>query len=138
MSRSTVKLANWIAAARDGSDDALGESLEACRAYLLLVARQEIDPALMAKAGASDLVQETFLEAQRDFGSRIPGLAASNTAEQSGEFPASLAQNGQTKGDSGSGQRWDGLGPRRHGFRERTSHAAPRPPYIAERTTNRC
>lgn len=68
MSRSTAKLANWIAAARDGSDDALGESLEACRAYLMLVARQEIDPSLMAKAGASDLVQETFLEAQRDFG----------------------------------------------------------------------
>jgi RNA polymerase sigma-70 factor (ECF subfamily) len=41
--------------------------LEACRDYLLLVANQELDPRLQAKGGASDLVQQTFLEAQRDF-----------------------------------------------------------------------
>jgi RNA polymerase sigma-70 factor (ECF subfamily) len=58
----------WLAAARAGSREALGQALEAYRGYLLLVAQEELDPALRAKGGASDLVQETFLEAQRDFG----------------------------------------------------------------------
>jgi RNA polymerase sigma-70 factor (ECF subfamily) len=57
----------WLAAARAGSADALGEVLEACRGYLLLIAGRELGPDLRAKAGASDLVQQTFLEAQRDF-----------------------------------------------------------------------
>jgi RNA polymerase sigma-70 factor (ECF subfamily) len=56
-----------LAAARAGSTQALGEVFEACRGYLLLVAREQLDPDLQAKGGASDLVQETFLEAQRDF-----------------------------------------------------------------------
>jgi len=56
-----------LAAARAGSREALGEALESCRRYLLLVAQRELDPELQAKGGASDLVQETFLEAQRDF-----------------------------------------------------------------------
>ncbi|MBX7106066.1 MAG: sigma-70 family RNA polymerase sigma factor, partial [Gemmataceae bacterium] len=47
--------------------DALGRALEECRNYLLLIANQEMDPKLKAKAGASDIVQQTFLEAQRDF-----------------------------------------------------------------------
>src|SRR5262245_33601578 len=57
----------WLAAARDGSRDALGKALEACRRYLLDVARHELDVSLQAKGGASDLVQDTFLEAQRAF-----------------------------------------------------------------------
>jgi RNA polymerase sigma-70 factor (ECF subfamily) len=58
---------DWLAAARAGSHEALGQALEACRRYLLQIAQQELDPALQAKGGASDVVQETFLEAQRDF-----------------------------------------------------------------------
>ena len=54
--------------ARAGSAEALGDALEACRGYLLTVAQRELDPGLRAKGGASDLVQQTFLEAQRDFG----------------------------------------------------------------------
>jgi RNA polymerase sigma-70 factor, ECF subfamily len=57
-----------LAAARGGSREALGEALEACRAYLLKIAEEDLDPALRPKGGASDLVQQTFLEAQRDFG----------------------------------------------------------------------
>jgi RNA polymerase sigma-70 factor (ECF subfamily) len=53
--------------ARNGSLDALGQVLEACRGYLLLIAREELDAELRAKGSASDLVQETFVEAQRDF-----------------------------------------------------------------------
>jgi RNA polymerase sigma-70 factor (ECF subfamily) len=56
-----------LAAARGGSLEALGQSLEACRRYLLAIADRQLDPDLRAKGGASDLVQETFLEAQRDF-----------------------------------------------------------------------
>jgi RNA polymerase sigma-70 factor (ECF subfamily) len=61
------EVARRLAAARAGSDQMLGQVLEACRGFLLLVAQSELDPALRAKGGASDLVQETFLEAKRDF-----------------------------------------------------------------------
>src|SRR5205823_4133645 len=57
----------WLSAARDGSRDALGRALEACRRYLLCVAHQQLNRDLQAKGGASDLVQETFLEAQSSF-----------------------------------------------------------------------
>lgn len=56
-----------LTAALSGSKESLGQALEGCRGYLLHVAFQEMDPELLSKAGASDLVQETFLEAQRDF-----------------------------------------------------------------------
>ena len=56
-----------VAAARRGSREALGQALEACRLYLLSIADRQLDEDLQAKGGASDLVQETFLEAQRDF-----------------------------------------------------------------------
>src|SRR5262249_13094013 len=57
----------WLALARGGSPEALGQLLELCRRYLLQVANAELETLLQAKAGASDLVQETFLEAQRVF-----------------------------------------------------------------------
>jgi RNA polymerase sigma-70 factor, ECF subfamily len=59
--------AHQLPAARAGSREALGQVLEACRGYLLRIANQGIGADLQAKGGASDLVQETFLEAQRDF-----------------------------------------------------------------------
>jgi len=57
----------WLAEAQAGSRSALGRALEASRKYLLLVANQSLDDALRAKGGASDLVQDTFVEAQRHF-----------------------------------------------------------------------
>src|SRR5215472_18934808 len=63
-----VDAAQRLAAARAGSREALGQALEAFRGYLLLLAQEDLDPELRAKGGASDLVQDTFLEAQRDFG----------------------------------------------------------------------
>jgi len=53
--------------ARGGSTAALGQLLERCRKYLLLVANGSLDADLRRKVGASDLVQDTFLEAHRDF-----------------------------------------------------------------------
>ena len=67
MAKAAGDAARWLPAARAGSREALGEVLEACRGYLLLLAQEELDPALRAKGGASDLVQQTFLEAQQDF-----------------------------------------------------------------------
>jgi len=68
-------LVQLLAAARAGSPEALGQVLESFRAYLLLVADRELDPEVRAKGGASDLVQDTFLEAQRDF-ERFQGTSA--------------------------------------------------------------
>ncbi len=58
---------DWLQQAQAGSTDALGQALEACRNYLLMVAERELDVSLRAKGGASDIVQETFIEAQRTF-----------------------------------------------------------------------
>jgi RNA polymerase sigma-70 factor (ECF subfamily) len=57
----------YLPAVRAGSSDAMGKMLEACRGYLLTIAGKELDADLRAKGGASDLVQETFLKAQRHF-----------------------------------------------------------------------
>ena len=67
MADSDPPVPAWLAAARGGSSDALGQALEACRGYLLTIAQHELDPGLRAKAAASDLVQETFLKAQLHF-----------------------------------------------------------------------
>jgi DNA-directed RNA polymerase specialized sigma24 family protein len=68
MAEPATDAARWLLEARAGSREAPGRVLEACRRYLLLIADRELDPALKAKGGASDLVQQTFLEAHRDFG----------------------------------------------------------------------
>jgi RNA polymerase sigma-70 factor (ECF subfamily) len=56
-----------IMEARAGSDAARGALLELYRNYLRLLARIEIGRRLQGKLDASDLVQETFLEAHRNF-----------------------------------------------------------------------
>ena len=68
MSEPMDGAAQWLPAARAGSREALGKVLEAARQYLLSIARQEFDSDLHAKNSPSDVVQETFVEAQRDFG----------------------------------------------------------------------
>jgi RNA polymerase sigma-70 factor (ECF subfamily) len=51
-----------------GDDEARGQILEAYRSYLTLLARMELGRRLQGKVDPSDLVQEAFLEAHRDFG----------------------------------------------------------------------
>jgi len=68
MAEAPKNIEQRLAAAQQGSSAALGDVLEASRRYLLWMARRELDPGLSAKAGASDLVQDTLLEAHRDFG----------------------------------------------------------------------
>lgn len=54
--------------ARAGEEDAVGRLLEGYRRYLTLLARVQIGRHLQGKADAADLVQETFLEAFRNWG----------------------------------------------------------------------
>jgi len=68
MGAQDKSVAEALPAARGGCSEALGQVLESCRGYLLQIAGQELDPALQAKGGASDLVQDTFLKAQHHFG----------------------------------------------------------------------
>ena len=68
MSRSPgLPIRDDVVAGLNGDQNALGRLYEACRPYLLLVANQELDAALAVKGGASDIVQETFLDAHRGF-----------------------------------------------------------------------
>ena len=69
-----------LAQARAGNVAALGRLLELYRNYLRLLARAMIGQALRVRLDASDLVQETFLKAHREFrqfmGSTEPELTA--------------------------------------------------------------
>jgi RNA polymerase sigma-70 factor (ECF subfamily) len=56
-----------LADAKGGGDAALGSLLELYRNYLRLLARIEVGRRLQGKLDASDLVQETFLDAHRNF-----------------------------------------------------------------------
>ncbi len=66
--------------ARAGDEAARGRLLELYRNYLRLMARTLITPRLRTRLDASDLVQETFLKAHREFtgflGSTEPELVA--------------------------------------------------------------
>jgi RNA polymerase sigma-70 factor (ECF subfamily) len=59
--------ADWLAACRRGSADDLCRLIESSRAYLLAVAECELGSTLRPKAGASDLVQDSLLEAHQGF-----------------------------------------------------------------------
>ena len=56
-----------LADARGGRTESLGRVLEFYRTDLALLARAQIDLPLQGRIDASDLVQETFLDACRDF-----------------------------------------------------------------------
>src|SRR5262245_23586622 len=54
--------------ARAGDADALGKLLELYRPYLMLLSQIQLDRRLHRKVDPTDMVQEAFLEAARDFG----------------------------------------------------------------------
>jgi RNA polymerase sigma-70 factor (ECF subfamily) len=57
-----------LALVRKRNGGTLGQLLERYRNYLMLLARLQIGRRLQGKVDSSDLVQETFLRAHRDFG----------------------------------------------------------------------
>lgn len=63
----TETVSPLIEAARGGCSRSLGELAQRYRRYLLVVANESLNPALKAKVGASDLVQETLLHFQQKF-----------------------------------------------------------------------
>lgn len=65
-SHKQVDAAELLRRAREGDAAAWGELLERYRNYLRYVAQRRIDPKMQARVDASDVVQQTFLEAQRD------------------------------------------------------------------------
>ena len=64
---SKPSVSELIEKARLGDDAMRDRLFEACRNYLAVVARAQVGSWLRAKADASDLVQQTMLEAHRDF-----------------------------------------------------------------------
>ena len=65
---SASEVAERIKQAQAGDAEALGTLLTQYRSYLGLLARIQISERLASKVDASDVVQETFLDATRDFG----------------------------------------------------------------------
>jgi RNA polymerase sigma-70 factor (ECF subfamily) len=63
----TVEAESLLQQARAGDAAALGQLLETYRRYLTLLARVQIGQRLQGKVSASDVVQDGFLEAHRNF-----------------------------------------------------------------------
>ena len=64
---AVINIENWLCQARGGNADALGRLLGTYMNYLKTLAHAQMDDRLKRRVGASDIVQETLLEAHRDF-----------------------------------------------------------------------
>ncbi len=66
-SQSSLVVRECLLKARAGDTAARDRLFAACRSYLGLIARANVQPWLRTKVDASDLVQQTMLDAHRDF-----------------------------------------------------------------------
>src|SRR5687768_14088115 len=62
-----LTVADLLAQARDGDPQGRDRLFAACQSWLSIVASAQVEGRLRAKVAPSDLVQETLLEAHRDF-----------------------------------------------------------------------
>ncbi len=67
MGDTSRNVSDLIRAAQGGDAQCRERLFGLCRSYLGFVARSQVESSLRAKVDASDLVQETMLEAYRDF-----------------------------------------------------------------------
>jgi RNA polymerase sigma-70 factor (ECF subfamily) len=75
--------------AMDSTGDDADRGLERFRSYLLLLARVRLDPRLRAKVDASDVVQQTLLEAHRN----LAQIRGRTVAEQAAWLRQILVRN---------------------------------------------
>ena len=71
MSHSTTPTLELLNEAKEGNYDSLGRLLHHYFRYLNVLSRSHIDERIKARVSASDVVQETLLEAHRDFKSFV-------------------------------------------------------------------
>ena len=65
MPENGTTIPDLLARTRDGDEAARDELFSRCRSYIQIVARAQIERKLRSKVDASDLVQQTLLEAHR-------------------------------------------------------------------------
>lgn len=65
--RPRGRVEEWIVEGRQGSQAALNQLFGVCLAYLRRAAREDLGAALRSRLDAADVVQETLIEAYRDF-----------------------------------------------------------------------
>ncbi len=74
-SANDSSIVEMLGRARAGDRQQLDRLFHACRSYLNVIARSQMESWMQAKVDASDIVQETLLEAHRDF-ARFQGTSA--------------------------------------------------------------
>lgn len=89
VSQSGSYTAELLAEARRGSETSLGQLMQLHADYLKLVVASQLDDRLRARVSSSDVVQETFYEAHRDF----PGFRGASPEEFLGWLRRILMNN---------------------------------------------
>lgn len=89
MSSSLSQWGEWIARARAGDAEARDRLFGACRSFVAVAARVHMERRLQAKVDASDLVQQSLLEAHRGF----DGFAGDTPQEWLGWLKQIVAHN---------------------------------------------
>ena len=130
MGERIPEISELIRQARAGDAPCRERLFGLCRSYLGFVARSQVESWLRAKVDASDLVQETMLEAYRDFARSRGGREQEwlawlkrILAPQCGRFRAALSGHRQAAGRPRGGLSRSG---RQHDGRRRARAGRPR------------